>query len=512
MTLNFTDRTGLRFLTSTLATILVLLAVPAAPAVEPGRAAALDAMRRAARFMVDEVSTNGGHVWLYSADLSRQWGEAPARKSQIWVQGGTVNMGEGFLDDWQATADPYFLTCAKQAANALVYGQHPLGGWHYFIDFDPPGLAQWYRDVFSDFKWGMEEYRHYYGNCTFDDSSTAGATRFLMRLYLATLDPAYREPLDRALAFIRLAQYPNGGWPQRYPLRHEFAHDNLPDYTSLHTFNDGVITENIALLVEAYERLGDERNLAAARRGMDFLIASQGPVGQAAWADQHGMDLQPAWARTHEHAGYMPRYTIQVIGALQKAWLFTGDRRYLKPIPAALDWLEKSALEIFPGGDVSLAARYEHGTNRPIRGVRSDRVNEQGYGIWEWKYGAEAGPGSKVALADLRRTFDELAALSPAQAMARHQQTREPWNYVPGQAAPDKADALIKSLDHRGAWVEEVRVYMTDLTKPTPPGHKWDNLDPDTGGHYPRHRIPGISTARFRAHMRVLADYVAQRK
>lgn len=505
-----TARLKLHVVTATLTAVFVFSA-PSPLAAAPDREEALEAMRRAARFMVEEVSCNGGYVWTYSADLSRQWGEAPARKSQIWVQGngGTVGMGHGFLDDWQATGDPYFLTCAKKAANALVYGQHPLGGWHYFIEFDKPGLAQWYRDVFSNFKWGMEEYRHYYGNCTFDDDVTAGATRFLMRLYLATLDPAYKEPLDRALAFVRMAQYPNGGWPQRYPLRHEFAHDGLPDYTSCYTYNDGVIPNNIALLVEAYERLGDERNMEAARRGMDFLIISQGPEGQAGWADQHRMDLKPAWGRTHEHAGYMPGYTVRTIRALQDAWRVTGDRRYLKPIPAALNWLQKSALETFPDGSVALANWYEYGTNRPIRRVRTERVNAEGYGLWEWTYG-EAGRIRHIDVTALREEYERLAALSPQEARARHAREREPLRYTPAQADPDQAESIIKALDERGAWVEEVSVYKMDVTKPSPPGVKWDNYRPEAGDDHALDHIQGISTSRFRRHMRVLANFVGR--
>ena len=494
-----------------LALVVLCSPVSSALAAAPGRAETLEAMRRAARFMVEDVSCQGGYVWTYSADLSRRWGEAPARKSQIWVQGGTVDMGEGFLDVWEATGEPYFLECARKAANALIYGQHPLGGWHYFIDFDPPGLEQWYRDVFSNFKWGMEEYRHYYGNCTFDDDVTAGPTRFLMRLYLATLDPAYKEPLERALGFIRLAQYPNGGWPQRYPLRHEFAHDGLPDYTSLYTFNDGVIADNIALLIEASERLGDGRNREAARRGMDFLILSQGPEGQAAWADQHGMDLKPAWARTHEPAGYMPRYTVQNIRALEDAWLVTGDRRYLKPIPAALAWLEKSAVEVFPDGSVALAPRYEYGSNRPIVGRHGGRVNAEGYGIWEWTHDPAAGRGTRFDLSVLRREYEQLAALSPEEARARHAQGRTPLHYSPGRADPQRVAELIRALDERGAWVEEVPVYNMDLT-PSPPGIKWDNYRVEANDDHALDRIRGLSTRRFRQHMRLLADHVAQTK
>ncbi|MBT4485127.1 MAG: pectate lyase, partial [Candidatus Latescibacteria bacterium] len=291
--------------------ILIIVALPAeVSSANLTEKEVLKAMRRATDFMVNTVSTHGGYVWTYNADLTRQWGEAPARSTQIWCQGGTPLMGMLFLDVFEATGDEYYLQCAEKAANALIYGQHPLGGWHYFVDFDINGLEQWYKDVFSNFKWGMEEYRHYYGNCTFDDESTTGPTHFLLKLYMETLNPSYRLPLLKALDFILMSQYPNGGWPQRYPLRHEFVHDGLADYTSYYTFNDGVITNNIDLLVEAYELLGNDEYMKAAKRGMDFIIISQGPEDQAAWGDQHGVDLKPAWGRTHEHAGYMPRYTM----------------------------------------------------------------------------------------------------------------------------------------------------------------------------------------------------------
>ena len=33
------------------------------------------AMRRATQYMMDEVSVDGGFVWNYLPDFSRQWGE-----------------------------------------------------------------------------------------------------------------------------------------------------------------------------------------------------------------------------------------------------------------------------------------------------------------------------------------------------------------------------------------------------------------------------------------------------
>ena len=81
--------------------------------------------------------------------------------------------------------------------------------------------------------WRLEEFQHYWGNATFDDAGTAEAARLLLRLYVEKRDPKYRPALDKAIQFVLDSQYPIGGWPQRYPLRHEFAKPGKPDYTSL---------------------------------------------------------------------------------------------------------------------------------------------------------------------------------------------------------------------------------------------------------------------------------------
>ena len=147
--------------------------------------------------MVDKVSVGGGYAWSFSEDLSTRWGEVPARPSQIWVQAGTPMVGMAFLDAYAATRDHLYLDAAKKAADALIFGQTPEGGWHYFVDFDPAGLEEWYRTRASQFKYGYEEYRHYYGNATNDDQVTSDATEFLLRLYATTLDPAYRSYQQR---------------------------------------------------------------------------------------------------------------------------------------------------------------------------------------------------------------------------------------------------------------------------------------------------------------------------
>ncbi len=135
-----------------MALLFVMTISAAAVGSVPNEKKVLAAMRKASDFMADTGAYRGGYLYYYSADLKELWGEAPARPTQIWVQETTTGVGEMFLEAYELTDDDTYLKYAERAANALIYGQHPLGGWHYFIDFDMPGLEKWYRDVFSQFK------------------------------------------------------------------------------------------------------------------------------------------------------------------------------------------------------------------------------------------------------------------------------------------------------------------------------------------------------------------------
>ena len=180
-------------------------------------------MKRATRFMVEDVSTNGGYVWTYLPDRSRRWGELEARATQIWIQPpGTATMGHLFLDAYHATQDEYYYRAAESVAGALIRAQHPSGGWNYLADFaGERSLREWYDTVGRN-AWRMEEFQHHWGNATFDDSSTAVSAKFLLRLYVEKRDPRYKPALDKALAFVLDSQYPIGAWPQRFPLKDEF--------------------------------------------------------------------------------------------------------------------------------------------------------------------------------------------------------------------------------------------------------------------------------------------------
>jgi PelA/Pel-15E family pectate lyase len=302
-----------------------------------------ETMRKATQFMVEEVSTNGGYVWYYLPDFSRRWGEMEAYKTMIWLQNpGTISMGHLFLDAYHATGDPYYYQAAEKAANAIIWGQSNEGGWNYMVDFaGDRSLKQWYNTIGKN-GWRLEEFQHYYGNSTFDDDVTSDAARFLLRIYLEKLDPAYKPTLEKAIDFILKSQYSNGGWPQRYPLKYDFNKQNRPDYTSFYTFNDDVIWENIHFLIQCYLTLGEERFLDPIYRGMNFYLISQDGCG--AWGQQLDRNMQTAGARTYEPTAFMPSATYANAMLLLKFYQYTGDRKFLARVPDAIRWLEENKL------------------------------------------------------------------------------------------------------------------------------------------------------------------------
>jgi hypothetical protein len=172
------------------------------------RREALAALRRAAAFYRTDVASHGGYVYYYSVDLKRRWGEGEATPDQIWVQPpGTPTVGMAYLEAYEAAGDPLFLDAAREAAEALVYGQLQSGGWTNCVDFDPRGSR-------------VAQYRNGKGrgknNSTLDDDVSQAAIRLLARVdkALGFQHAAIHESAQIALNALLQAQFPNGAFPQ----------------------------------------------------------------------------------------------------------------------------------------------------------------------------------------------------------------------------------------------------------------------------------------------------------
>ncbi len=376
-------------------------------------------MLRATQFMVEKVSTNGGYVWYYLPDFSRKWGEMEAYKTMIWLQHpGTVSMGHLFLEAYHATGNEYYYQAAQKAVSAVIWGQSYEGGWNYIVDFaGDKSLKQWYNTIGKN-GWRLEEFQHYYGNSTFDDDITSDAARFLLRMYLEKMDPAYKPALDKVINFILKSQYALGGWPQRYPLKYDFNKEGHPDYTSYYTYNDDVIWENVHFLIQCYLTLGEERFLDPITRGMNFYLVSQHACG--AWGQQLTMELEHTGARTYEPSAFLPGTTFDNAMLLLKFYQYTGDKRFLNGVPKAIAWLEETALpaEKTAGGKYSHATFVEKGTNKPIYVHR--KGSNVKYGRYYVDYNDDKllghyGGKGKVWTEQLKQRYNRLLLQSPEE-------------------------------------------------------------------------------------------------
>ncbi len=410
------------------------------------------AMRRAARFMDEQVSYRGGYVWAYLPDLSVTWGEMEAKRTMCWIQPpGTPTAGHSFLDAYHATGDELFYKAAERTALALIAAQHPAGGWNYIHDFaGEASLRQWYETVGAN-GWRLEEFQHYYGNATFDDAGTAVSSQFLLRMYLEKRDGRIRGPLYRAIDFVTRAQFgggvADGGWPQRYPhYAGSVASMPLPnpqqlppgatqgmedgDYTAHVTFNDDVAGENIKFLLMCVVGLGEMRLVDTVQRAMQCLRRLQQPAPQAGWGLQHlAQDRDgrpagaPAGARSYEPRSLATHTTQTNVQQLFNYFRLTGDRSYLERVPQAIAWLNSCKLTPEMIADNPLLAGRTHPTFIELGTNQPRFVHRYGSNIWNGAYyfdhdhratPSHYSAGRNINITGLQTTYDQLASMSDA--------------------------------------------------------------------------------------------------
>ena len=418
--------------------ICLLLMVGATDAAKPVVTAALpldqrarSALAKAAAYL-QAISTNGGYVGIYSLDLQQRYGEGlyeKARAEEIWVQPpGTPSVGKALLRAYRITGDAQYLDAARAAGLALAWGQRSIGGWDHRVDVsaltanEPPQKAD--------------------GHCSLDDRITQGALSFLMDLDDALDEDWLTAAIDLGLRYMLESQYPNGGWPQWYPLRGGY-HDH-------YTFNDNAINDCIAVLFEAHRRYDRPDLWAAARKGGDFIILSQGQSPQAGWAQQYDQDLKPAWARKYEPPAICSAVTARNIRTLIDLYRYTDDEKYLKPIPAAIAWLDRSAIE------PNLWARfYEIGTNRPIYGDRDglihydyDELSEERKKGYAWRANFAGGVKDRYRRARAVDSTEETQVVSSG----------------PSSAQIARVEDILQRQDAQGRWVSD-KLYIRDFVR-----------------------------------------------
>lgn len=271
----------------------------------------------------------------------------------------------------------WFATPEGQRITAIVLSyQTPNGGWSKRLDLSkeprPPG---------TDFV--SEHNAHYEG--TFDNDATTTQMRAMARAFKATGNKATRDAFLRGLNYTFIAQYPNGGWPQIYPLETGY-HDGI-------TYNDDVMVDIIRLLRDVAAGQGEFAFVSAnlrreagtrAEHGIACILASQIRVDGklTAWGQQHdALTLKPSGARAFEPAGTCSSESASVVRLLMN--LPQPSPAVVAAVDGAVAWFKKTKITGFawrntpdngrllvPAPDAGpLWSRiYEVGTDRPIFG------------------------------------------------------------------------------------------------------------------------------------------------
>ena len=258
----------------------------------------------------------------------------------------------------------------RRIADNVLTWQTPHGSW--------PKI----RDTASEPFDGKIEDLH----GTFDNGATIDELRLLARAFRATNEPRYEQAFLKGLSHILEAQYPNGGWPQFYPLSKGY-HRHI-------TFNDNAMVRILELLRDVSES-SDYRFMkmehrtkaeAAVIKGIDCILRTQ--IKQngklTAWCAQHDeKTLEPAWARSYEPPSLSGAESVGIVRFLMS--VEEPSPEIIAAVEGAVEWFRSVAIngirqEKFtdakgqddkrivadPDAGPLWARFYELGSNRPI--------------------------------------------------------------------------------------------------------------------------------------------------
>ncbi|AMY12518.1 pectate lyase [Luteitalea pratensis] len=294
------------------------------------------------------------------------------------------------MDPWLDKGDAWYASDeARRIADVVISYQTPSGGWSKRLDFTG-GSRQPGQGYSAEGDWSYV--------ATFDNDATTTQMQFISRVFDAAGRTTDRDAFERGLAYVLRAQYPNGCWPQVYPLAGSY-HDAA-------TFNDDAMANVIGLLdaiAQGRHRIVAPEQREAARasaaRGVACVLAAQIRVDgvHTAWGAQHdALTLAPVGARAYEHTGVDAAASARIVELLMTRP--RSDAAIRAAVDAAVVWFRATAMHGYAYEKGELIARPGAGplwprfselrTNRAIFGNRdaivrydlSEIVPERKYG------------------------------------------------------------------------------------------------------------------------------------
>jgi PelA/Pel-15E family pectate lyase len=292
---------------------------------------------------------------------------------------------------------------AKHDADGIVSFQTPAGGWSKNLNmtqhtrapgehFAPDNLNR-FPDP-ADFDKPANTNWDYVG--TFDNDATITQLRFLAKVIAARgLDQSaeYRASFLRGLDYIFAAQYPDGGWPQVWPLQGGY-HDAI-------TYNDDAMLNIIELLEATAAATNEfmfvpkefcERAKISVRRGVSCILATQVIANGhlTAWGQQHDpLTLESESGRNYEMPSLCAAESSRLMIFLMRQP--QPDAETVMAVHSAALWFQKTALHDVavrfagnsgrelvssPGAGPLWARYYQIGSDRPIFGDRDKTIHD----------------------------------------------------------------------------------------------------------------------------------------
>ena len=298
---------------------------------------------------------------------------------------------------WYATPE------ARHIGDVIVSFQTPGGGWSKNFSmsanmrqrgqsYAPNNISRYLGP--GDFDTPRDRDWNYIS--TLDNDATTTQLRFLARV--ATANPghngdAYRAAFLRGIHYLLNAQFPNGGWPQVWPLEGGY-HDAI-------TFNDNAVTLAAEVLTDTASGAGDYAFVpaelraqahAASARALDCILATQIVIDgrRTVWGQQHDpLTLAPVSGRNFEPAALSSGESADLLIYLMS--LPNPSAAVQAAIRAGVAWLKTNAiygqqwggtreqgrgLTASPGAGPIWARFYSIETGQPVFGDRDKSIHD----------------------------------------------------------------------------------------------------------------------------------------
>ena len=227
---------------------------------------------------------------------------------------------------------------AERIADNVLLHQRKTGGW--------PKNIEMARPIGPDERARLAAEKSE-ADSTIDNTATTTEIRFLARVFSSTRQERFRAGALDGLRFLVDAQYPNGGWPQFFPLR--------ADYSRHITFNDDAMVRVMELMREVaagrppfgfIDAPMRARAAAALAHAIRVTLAAQIKVNGTltGWCAQHDeVTLEPRGARSYEHPSLGGRESVGIVRFLMS--IQRPRPEVVRAIDAAVAWFRASAIK-----------------------------------------------------------------------------------------------------------------------------------------------------------------------